>query len=356
MSGKTLRELFPAKATEEMTKRCRIDAFIGRIPRVLEHPAEGSPVWPRSSIYGDAPPLHIFDCVPRSKRVWIDARAGYCHLCAEPVSNLSTHSGWWDHVNYHYSLRHLSVVDRPSDQCLNEESLRGPAVLQSSRRYFPKVEWNTPRRHPSLGGHICHVYEKDDLVRLITLRHLLEWLCQEGVLTFALGEVRHGAVNEGERMFRADVSRQCQMIFPPLSPQCMTRIQQKCWGRKNLEVLFDTLRLGDLQTRYAGVAPSTEKDDKGAILMPNKERNKIRFSSCTSTGYAKAALRANGACSPRAYRADAAVLQIVSSKALHCMAFELIALRSAQWIDSSWAKWVAFGAPTSREMEDSSFY
>ena len=326
---------------------------------VLKMP-EGSISWARSNYYFPSSLSAVFEGLPRSKRAWIDPVKCYCYLCEEPVSNMLTHACWWDHVTLHWTMRHLSSVFRQWDPThVLHVAKHTPAfssmITRTRRNPHPNSPW----------GQILQL-DKSDEIRRMELAALLRSLNRPpfNCITFSFRDYRSGAVGQGERMFRSEVSRIWQTMVPPCSAECMTRFQQKCWGRKNLEILFDRLQLGKVMEE-CGVEPATKKDHKGAIMRQVfLELNMALSDADTALAASAHDDDADASVSPPCLRPAATfsddafrdVRQMLVEQTLHRIAFELIYLRSMVLFESASKTWMALGPPTNDDIEHSGYY
>jgi hypothetical protein len=386
---------------------------------VLAKLPEGSIAWARSSYYHPTAIGSLFEGTPRSKRAWIDPVRCFCHLCQEPVSNMLTHACWWDHVTLHWSIRHLSSVWRvwsprrvEVDYCLSAQQRRRrrpappaapasaeAALLSHARATLPPFGGflKQPRANPHPHSPFPAILqvEKCDETRRMELAALIRSLNRPpfSCVSFSFKDQRSGAVGQGERMFRAEVSRLCQTMIPPCSAETMTRLQQKCWGRKNLEILFDRLQLGQMMEE-GGMQAATTKDHKGAILRqlffelvmglsdetaawgdvqvrsvlpplaadgptaPHMAASSVGHNpvrpSAAAPSAAAAATGSNASLLPGPVFAD--VRQMLIEQTLHRMAFELVYVRTMILLDTAAPTWMKLGPPSNDEMEASGYF
>lgn len=364
---------------------------------------EGSAGWARSHNFDGDALQTVFDGVVNSKR-FIDRSMAYCFLCREPVGNLGSHCGWWDHVTRHAWLRLCATYRRVShpervivDAFTVPSNAVVPAQQQSASSCVPKRYIRSPRllgnRLPSLVRWVNHLALSRDMTLMIQMYasheaqcamsdsvisrrlpalddpqaqsrrrelaavivKLVEW----GAVRFSFSESRPGANGNGERCFRGTVSRLANMMLPPSGAQAMTRVQQKIWGRKNIELLFDELQLGALvQKRIYGHQPSTTKNEKGEtvrqliyelhclcdVTCDDEELDVTRLSGDADTPIASLC------CPPRA------VVQLLAEDALHRLAFELMYLRTCLNNEEAFALWADVGFPCAGDTEGRDYY
>ena len=119
-----------------------------------------------------------------------------------------------------------------------------------------------------LSGDELYSDERDDL-RRAELASLIRFLTRppNNALRVSLHGRKgsEGLAYQGERTFRVDVARLCTMLLPPMSAEYVSMFQQKCWGRKNLELLYDSLGFAELQESL-GAQAMVEKNDKGDVV------------------------------------------------------------------------------------------
>jgi hypothetical protein len=324
---------------------------------------EGSVSWSRSAYYFTSALDALFEGLPRSKRVWIDSVKCFCHLCREPVSNMLTHACWWDHVTLHWAMRHMSTVRRhwSCRRVLydHKQPLLGVARPAGGlpRALSVSKMLTAPRfnPHPRSPFETVLQVEKADEMRRMELASLIRVLNRPpfSCISFSFRDYRSGAVGQGERMFRAEVSRLCQTMIPPCSAETMTRLQQKCWGRKNLEILFDRLRLGEVMEE-CGVTAATEKDAKGAIMRQ-------MFFELLMAGMDSDVRQAAAGEHPDEGRHGShtvfdEVRELLVEQALHRMAFELIYLRTMVLLETAAPTWMGLGPPTNEQFDLSGYF
>lgn len=355
--------------------------------------------WSRSWLMDEQALEQIF-CSNVKIRRFIDASAAYCFLCKEPLTAISTHTGGWEHVTRTVALRLAMAYERTWDP---EGVLIGVLVSGSigEQDYvrlvpsFSRSQWTLARLQslPHPRGNraadaiaLCSRYERDimrsaaaaqripllpaeeDLASMFPsvvdpaalkrrdeLRAILDQLIDGGVLAYSFSEVRAGAAGNGERCFRATVSALMNTMMPPLSAQAMTRWQQKCWGRKTLEALYDLLDVGELQRRRFKCQAATTKDQKGIVMRQLVFELHCATDMCGRDATLRREISAVRG-PPGMTQVPPLVLELLSETALKRIAFELIALRTSVLMDqTSGDMWNVLGLPTSAEAMKSDF-
>lgn len=239
-----------------------------------------------------------------AKRHWLEKRGisggHYCHSCREPVSNPGTHCGWWDHVCLHFFVYIFATF--PSRQWSTHRVVQSAfyrrVILQipSSTTTMTARQRDAKRRTPfgayaastkmvpfprdgcgpPASDRLAGFQGRDDQRRRNDLRAVLHQLadpsgpvyCLRGSLGGGWGDWSHNG--NGERYFRRDVAELVLCSFPPMNQECHTRVCQKAWGRKNLTLLHDVLRVPQLQRELFGALHGgrsrTDKNSKGALM------------------------------------------------------------------------------------------
>ncbi|RNF11725.1 uncharacterized protein Tco025E_06576 [Trypanosoma conorhini] len=334
---------------------------------------EGSPQWPR---YAFSPHCcgYVYDPSNESKLAFVTAD-NYCHLCHEPVEVALRHCAWWDHVTRLIAVRLIAIHPRRWDPA---------AVIQEAGEMLPAAVMAEPRPHPFLplaarldpddaaltDMRSCYVFEREAVVRRAELAAILRVLCAANDADSRSGAERRRvsitpvlreslvlspcgspASTVGERTFRAYVSRQMSVALPPMAPEPTTRLQQRCWGRKNLEIMFDLLDVASLQ-RLAGAPSVAEtKKEKATILR------QIVYELATTLSEGDAVC----ADAPRAKRnstpsADAELqTHLLVEMALQRLAHELIHLHTMLLMDQAYETYAKLGYPSEAVLEKSDF-
>jgi hypothetical protein len=237
------------RAVADNARFCSRLGSSGRSAQTIQKFPEGSSTWARDKLFEAKANRYIFAATARSKKVWLDKTRWHCVLCGEPISKLS-HLGWWDHVNRHHWIALTAAYQR---------SWNAKQVLLTAERIIP-----LPRRSSILQSDSVSVFEATRVAQIKAL--IWHLLAHRQLSAFSDSLTRTSMAVEGERCFRAVVSSTCLRSMPPMSSECMTRFQQKCWGRKNLERLYDALELGRLLEEYSQCKPEESKDGKGEVM------------------------------------------------------------------------------------------
>lgn len=324
---------------------------------------EGSPLWPRTR-YPSRVTAQIYDPALKTKKVWIDRGMAYCHLCREPVSNMQSHSGWWDHVNLHLYFRlwcaqprrwaakdvlwrakarfpHLFHVCAPPTQvtCSSSSGSDGP----SSSRYvsasdFLDVLYNGSSSTALSSRSLLAVapFERDDVLRRAELTALLRAQCVAPISSLRMafsGAYDAGAAGQGEKMFRGTLSRVATILLPPMSPETHTRMQQKCWGRQTLEMAYTFLGIGKIQLELFSVPPKVDKNARGLVMRQLFFELHLLQTDARATE----------------------LQRYLAELTLQRLAVELIVTRTGLYMGTARSVVEFFGTPTLESVEDSGF-
>ncbi|RNC59513.1 hypothetical protein TcCL_ESM02834, partial [Trypanosoma cruzi] len=334
---------------------------------------EGSPQWPRYMF-----PSHccdyIYDPSNDSKLAFVTSD-NYCHLCHEPVEVAIQHCAWWDHVTRLAAIRLIAIYPRRWSPV---------AVLREANEVLPTAVMVSPRPHPFLSFSeavdaddvslmdmsSCYVFEREAVVRRAELAAILRVLCTakdadscddaEQRISSIIPVLRESlflspngtpAASSGERTFRAYISRQISVFLPPMAPEPTTRIQQRCWGRKNLEIMFDLLGVASLQRIAGAPVEAVTKNEKAAVLR----QIIYELATVLSEGDAEFAetscAKTNGTSS-----VDAKVqTRLLAEMALQRLAHELIHLHTMLLMDQAYETYVKLGYPSEGMLEKSGF-
>ena len=93
--------------------------------------------------------------------------------------------------------------------------------------------------------------------------------CGGGQATRAVcAQLPPGLIGQGEKTFRADVTRVVAATMPAASPNVLAAFSQKAWGRTNLSRLFDSLHLERIQGKVLArpVQPRSGRSEKSAVM------------------------------------------------------------------------------------------
>ncbi|RNE99634.1 uncharacterized protein Tco025E_08966 [Trypanosoma conorhini] len=194
---------------------------------------DGSPCWIQNRIF-DAPNKHLF----------LDPGGSWCHLCREPLGvSAAGHLSDREHHNHQLFLFLAAAFPRGEYGEHFRPSFSPHAVFTGAARSFPRLVQTV------VGG---HVHTEQDALRRASLESMLIDLSDgesrggRPILTAFHGAVAPELAHSGERLFKGAVSRLIVEWFPALGPGAITQIAHKCWGRSNLESVFDALRMQSL--------------------------------------------------------------------------------------------------------------
>ncbi|AAZ13334.1 hypothetical protein, conserved [Trypanosoma brucei brucei TREU927] len=213
----------------------------------------------------------IFECP--NKHIFLDTNASYCHLCREPLGVSSfTHLSDREHHNVQLFLFLSAAFPRGTLRDATDLSTtfakttwraigRGDNTAGESILYHPDEVMDDaarfcPRLLAAVKGGYAHT--EQEALRRASLQSMLILLSsgsitsdgatrrEPAVLGVFHGDVLPELAHSGERLFKGEVSRLIVEWFPALSAGVGTQIAHKCWGRSNLESVFDALQLQTL--------------------------------------------------------------------------------------------------------------
>jgi hypothetical protein len=69
----------------------------------------------------------------------------------------------------------------------------------------------------------------------------------------------------GERIFKVNIGRLAATMLPPMAPGTQSTFTQKCWGRSNLERMYDALNIARIHKSF-GVEPKTTRDSRAFFM------------------------------------------------------------------------------------------
>ncbi|CBZ33014.1 hypothetical protein, conserved [Leishmania donovani] len=315
-------------------------------------------------------PVGVFEGLNR--HVWVDSKRSFCHLCQETVGNVTIHSSDRDHTSMLFFLllytaypRHdllteaaraptageRAAVVVKDGTCASQSSppaehsraVGVPRPMSASRNkvgplFTPKHVLSGAKRHfPSLFRYVtdCRTTDRlhvvDDAVRRAELEALLLYLAHppHQALSHVLqGQSPNGFWYNGERMWKAHISRIVAQLYPPMSAGMMTNFTQKCWGRTNGERLYDALCLHRIKA-YHGWGPFESKERKAFFL-----RHLIWELLCVEV---------------RDEVSEEA--KLLTSLALRRLAFEMVFLQSMDYMDRVQRVHELLGSPSLEELK-----
>ncbi|ORC91187.1 uncharacterized protein TM35_000061920 [Trypanosoma theileri] len=352
---------------------------------------EGSPQWPRYTLFPHNCGF-IYDPPNESKLAFVTPD-NYCHLCREPVEVAIRHCAWWDHVTRQAAVRLIAIHPRRWDPA---------AVVKEAESFMPASVMTSPKPHPFLkisksstftdpfmiDMSSCYGFEREAVVRRTELAALLRLLCTMNIKSSTssnsssnnidrdnhnstddsgecssfndpilreslfLSSAGNPAANIGERTFRAYISQLITVLLPPMAPEPTTRIQQRCWGRKNLEIMFDFLGIASLQKLVGAPTVAVTKNEKGIIMRQIVYELATVISQCD-------AMEAE-IFSAEKYNRNAldTVVQtrLLVELTLQRLAYELIYLQTTVLMEQAWEVYVKLGLPSEAMVEASSFF
>lgn len=220
---------------------------------------EGRPPagWPRFDSFDD-PRFHfaVMRQTAAATERWLDRGRAFCHLCDEPVATMATHTGYWDHCNMLLFTRLCARYSR---------------AWPSAESVLASKYGRACARQAALRRDESSVFRRDAIKSLVDEMALPASSSTGAPLRGTLTRALHGHWDWamgglGERQYREALGRVMVRCLPPLSAQLQTRFQQKCWGRKNLEQLYDAMDIGGLEVRAGAAARREEKNDKGSFM------------------------------------------------------------------------------------------
>ncbi|KAG8346414.1 hypothetical protein ERJ75_000258600 [Trypanosoma vivax] len=327
---------------------------------------EGNVQWPRF-IFSTRSCSYIYD-PPNESKLALITEEKYCRLCREPVEVPIRHCAWWDHVTRMAAIRLTAIYPRRWEPAVLERDAQAvlPATVMTAQRPHPFCEC-------SAGGSVprdlcsCFVFEKEAIVRRAELRALLRFLCAEtecGAESYApalresllLNSHSSSGASVGERTFREFISRQITILLPPMAPEPTTRLQQRCWGRKNLEIMFDLLEVGNLQQLVGAPVKAVTKTEKATVMRQIVYELASVLAECDTAEVMMAGgVRCSKDTSSRAKNEATILTRLVVEMTLQRLSHELIHLHMMILMDQVWDIYAGLGYPSEEALEDSSF-
>lgn len=192
-----------------------------------------------------------------NKQVWLDLKSGWCHLCQEPIGgSMGIHLGDREHICLQLFLHLYAAYPRE----WNTTNL-----LQNAEHLLPSInQFSTFSR----GDEMSHLHVHIDARRRAELESLLRCLTEEphkAISHCLRGQSPMGFWYSGERMWKINLTRLCTQMLPPMSAGVMTTFTHKCWGRTNLERMYDALNIAKIVSSN-GAEPKTTKDHKAYFM------------------------------------------------------------------------------------------
>ena len=333
-----------------------------RVATVQNH----TPPVATGGLYAGPADTKLAPCVVgRLQGMWIDERRGYCRLCAAPMTHgRSFHMGFdRDHISMNgFAFLSIMFPRTWNPQALHQrlfeansergrcrrttdadvKTLLRRGGLEEHGRGLRKVaKFCTPSQPKMMAMDASNrvPVTPDDEQRIVALRALLMHLCTGPtpmrVLRKSLfDESQAGLVGHGEKIFRATVSDLVVALLPPMGPNIQAAFSQKAWGRTNLMLLYDRLGLGEFQAEYQ-LKPKSNRSDKSAVMR-------------TMIAELSLAHETHGESCP--------VAAELAELALHRLAFEAVAQKSAHYMFHAQQALAAMGYPSPRDLVESEFW
>ncbi|KAH9584270.1 hypothetical protein LSM04_006368 [Trypanosoma melophagium] len=233
-----------------------------------------------------------------NKHVFADSTGSWCHLCREPLGlSLITHLSDREHHNHQLFLFLYAAFPRGVGKLTNK-SYHPSAVLKEAALLFPKLS-----KAVSAG----YTHTEQDALRRASLQSMLIQLSSSSsssssssnnnnnnnnnssskfssctsvrvkpILAVFYGDVIPELAHSGERLFKSEVSRLIVEWFPAMGPGVITQIAHKCWGRSNLESIFDALHIQEIvdtrlhEARVSAARATAQSKGGSSSLTRNK--------------------------------------------------------------------------------------
>ena len=224
---------------------------------------EGRSPW--DELEGSRQKMDTFDC--NNKQAWVDTKTEWCHLCDEPVGGaFGIHIGDRDHMCLQLFLsiyaRYPHRQAGPDCESLPQRAAKVLAEAARDQRLRGVYDYAACPYSQE------HLHTLGEAQRRAELTALLVHLCHPPhmAITHVLqGRSEPAFWHSGERMFRGHFSRTIAQMFPPMSAGVQTQFTHKCYGRTNLERMYDALRIADVQRQF-GAEPQQCRDSKAQFM------------------------------------------------------------------------------------------
>nr|CCC92749.1 unnamed protein product [Trypanosoma congolense IL3000] len=326
---------------------------------------EGDPSWPRYH-FSTQTCSYIYDPPNESKLAFLTEN--YCRLCHEPVEAPTSHCAWWDHVTQMAALRLTATYSRRWDvvALMREvQQTERMARFILVERPHPFYDLSTETDPLSMDLRSCYVFEKDAVARRSELRALLRLLCTTAthngqmVLRKSSFVSPNGSPSAdiGERTFRAFISELITPLLPPMGPEPTTRLQQRCWGRKNLEIMFDLLGLEALR-RLSGVSTAELAKAEKAIIMRQIFYELATVLAECDARELSAVDRKSGEISDDSKHVKCETqehVRLLVELALRRLSFELVYCHTMVLMERVWRLYEDMGYPSGKTLEEGNF-
>jgi hypothetical protein len=277
--------------------------------------------------------------VGKRQGAWIDEAAHYCHLCAAPLTDAG--KSW--HMSF--DLDHVALNAFVYLSVMHPRTWRPREVHE---RAFADPRWRSLAQYAVIGAggdgslvsmsaHNPVPFTPDDHCRIEELRALLLYLIDgpsalRVLRTTPFDEAPAGIGGQGEKVFRGTVTELVVSLFPPFGPNIQACFSKKAWGRTNLMLLYDRLRLGEWQQFY-DLKPKKDRSDKSAVLRE----------IIVELGHAHVT------------HASTPVASTLAELCLHRLAFECVVQKSAHYMHQAQQAIAMTGYPTPEDMDEHDF-
>lgn len=303
------------------------------------------------------PPAGSMPCVVGKRQgMWIDDATEYCHLCKLKMSHgKSFHMGFdRDHVALNAFVfmsvmfpKHWDTRAVHSDAVRHGHGRRGLRLDKLGKFALPGVHAGRSVGMDALNPWPC---TPDDYARLADLRALLmhgiEGPSVYRVLTRSpFDESPPGLIGHGEKIFRATVTELVVATLPPLGPNVQAAFSQKAWGRTNLMLLYDRLRLGEFQAA-AQLPAKVDRSDKSGVV-----RQIVTELALAAEGIRDRGVVGATDCSFETDHVAADFARLL----LHRIAFEAVYQKSAHYMHQAQQAIAWAGYPSVRQLMEADF-
>jgi hypothetical protein len=265
-------------------------------------------------------PLQLDVFEGSAKHHWVDMQRGWCHLCQEPVgTNLGVHLSERDHVCLGVFMFMIAHYPRTWGTA---------QVVRDGLRRFPGVSGN------AVAAPWCqdHLHTSSDEVRRAELHAILVELTGPPHCALQHALQSRAPMNlwvSGERMYKIVLSRLVTVMLPPMAPGVHSQFTHKCWGRSNLERMYEGLRIADIKRGF-GVEPKTNKDGRAYWM-------RLLFWELMTA-------------LDNRPRGDATA--VLLEEALRRLAFELTHHMSMYYMNRAYDVWVKAGRPSPQRLHE----